>query len=227
MDFLDNFKDEQGLTSTKDIQLDEYGNMYLEEQEVESLDKINQLTEFLKNNPNLWSISKISLQLKRIGGGGVARASIIAVPFSEGLKNVIEGKRFEKSMFYIAEDLTGKGLEGRLFAHYNRRKFEIDFQLWETIPNLPTYYVHGIYDLKNKIFSHFDGALIYIDEETKEDMKWNSNLPSKEYPYRKLFRLDGNISIEDARALMYFYLPLEDLNREYGVYPPIKEKNEW
>jgi len=226
MDFLDNFKNKQGLISTRDIKLDEYKNMYVEEQEVESLDEIKQVVNVLKNNPDLWSISKINLQLKRKGRRGGAGASIIGVPFSEGLKNVIEGKRVEKSMFYIDDDLTGKGLEGRLLAHYNRRDFEIDFQLWEIIPYLPTYYVHGIYNLKNKIFSHFDGALIDIDEEIKEDMKWCYNLPSKDYGYRKLFRLDdGNISIEDAMELMYYYLPLEDLSREYGAYPPIKEES--
>ncbi len=223
MDFLDNFKNKQGLTSTGDIQLDEYGNMYLEEQEVESLDEIQQVVNVLKKNFDLWSISEISLQLKRKGNWSGASAPIIGVPFSEGLKNVIEGKRVEKSMFYIDEDLTGKGLEGRLLAHYNRREFEIDFQLWEIIPYLPTYYVHGIYNLEKKIFSHFDGALIDIDEETKEDMKWCYKLPSKEYGYRKLFRLDGNITIEDAMELMYYYLPLEDLSLEYGVY---KEENE-
>ncbi len=224
MDFLDNFRNEQGLISTRDIQLDEYGNMYIEQEEVESLNEIKQVVNLLKNNPYLWSISKIDLQLKRRGRWGGASASIIGIRFSEGLKNVIEGKRVEKSMFYIDDDITGKGLEGRLLAYYNRRNFEIDFQLWEIIPYLPTYYVHGIYNLKDEVFSHFDGALIDINEETKIYMKWNFNLSSKEYNYRKLFRLDGIISIKDAMELMYYYLPLEDLSHEYGTCPPIKEE---
>jgi len=228
MDFLDNFRNEQGLINTKDIQLNEYGNMYIEKQEVESLNEIKQVVNLLKNNPYLWSISKIDLQLKQRGRRMGARAPIIGIPFSEGLKNVIEGKRVEKSMFYIDDDVTEKGLEGRLLAHYNRRDFEIDFQLWEIIPYLPTYYVHGIYNLKDEIFSHFDGALIDIDNKMKEQMKWNFIFPSteqkKEYSYKKLFRLDGNISIEDAMELMYYYLPIEDLSQEYGTCPPIKEE---
>ena len=229
MDFLKKFEDTQGLISTRDIQLDKYGKMYVEEQEVESLDEIQQVVDILKNNLDLWSISKIKLQLKRKCRWGGARASIIGVPFSEGLKNVIEGKRVEKSMFYIDADLTGKGLEGRLLAYYNRRDFEIDFQLWEIIPYLETYYIHGIYNLKDEVFSHFDGARIGIDEEMKEQMKWNFILPSteqnNEYSYTKLFRLDGNILIKDAMKLMYYYLPLEDLSQEYGAYPPIIEEN--
>ncbi len=223
---LRNLKDNEGLVDTSNIKLDSNGSMFIDKIEVESLDEIRELITFLKINKRLWSISKINLQKKEFGKSR-SSAPIIGVPFTYGLDKVIDGSKNEKSMFYIDDqDLISKGIEGTLIANYNRRKDEIDFQLWEILPgDIRTYYVHGIYSFKDKLFSHFDGALIDLNEETKEKMKHNYFIPDKGFPYEKLFRLDGKIMKEDAIAMMNNYLPLEDLSREYGISPPIKENS--
>ncbi len=223
---IESLKDDEGLIDTLHIKLDNNGRMFINTIEVDSLSQAQELTSFLKSNEQLWSILKIHLQKKEFG---VSRSSapIIGVPFTYGLEKVINGSSNEKSMFYVDDsDLESKGLEGRLIANYNGRKKEIDFQLWEILPyDLPTYYIHGIYNRVSKVFSHLDGALIDIDNETKEKMKWEYYIPNKEFAYQKLFKLDGKITIKDAMNMMNHYLPLEDLSREYGISPPIKENS--
>ena len=211
------------LIDTTCIVCDNSGRMFVEQKEVECVDEIREIVTFLKQKKYLWSISKIRLQKKEFGKSR-SSAPIIGVSFLHGLHNVINGSKNEKSMFYIDGDVSDKGLEGRLIANYNGRKDEIDFQLWEVLPlDLPTYYIHGIYNKHKKIFTHFDGALIDINEETKQKMQWKPFIPGKDFLYKKLFRLDGDISIKDAMEIMDRYLLLEDLNHEYGIYPPIKE----
>jgi hypothetical protein len=226
-DFLDKLRDRANLISTEHITLDSDGYMYVEEQLVQGTKENQRIIDILKKYPALWAKSKFLLKKrskKTIGSGG---ASIIGIPFSHGIENVIAGKPVQQSMFYIDDDVTDKGLEGRLIADYRKtgQMTKITFQLWEVLPlDLPTYYIHGIYDITSRVFEHFDGALIYMDSDTKEKMKWKFHIPSKKFEYTKLFRLDGKISTEIARELMFHYLPLEDLSREYGLYPPIKEK---
>ena len=165
-------KDDEGLIDTSHIKLDNNGSMFIDNIEVDSLNEAQDITSFLKSNEQLWSILKINLQKKEFGISG-SSAPIIGVPFSYGLEKVINGSSNEKSMFYIDDsDLASKGLEGTLLANYNGRKEEIDFQLWEILPlDLPTYYIHGVYNRVSRVFTHFDGALIRIDNETKEKMK--------------------------------------------------------
>jgi len=222
-----NLKDTDGLISTKYIKFDDNGLMYVEKERVKGINEITAIINILKNNPYLWSKSKFSLEPSPKGRMVCAGASIIGIPFSKALENIINGDIVQKSMFYIDDDLTNKGLEGRLIADYrkNNAKTEISFQLWEVLPlDLPTYFIHGIYNIKHQVFTHFDGALILHDKEIKDKMSWDAFIPPKNFPYKKLFRLDGKIPIESAMELMYNYLPLEDLNKEYGISPPIIEK---
>ena len=227
MNFLDKLRDEAGLIDTKHITLDQSnGTMYIEKEPVKGIREIEKIVNILKTHQDLWSKSKFFLEEQPKGVRCSAGASIIGVPFSKALENIIDGAMVQKSMFYIDDDLTNKGLEGRLIADYrkNTEKTEIAFQLWEILPfDLPTHFIHGIYNIEQQIFTHFDGALIFHDEETKNKMKWEAYIPPKNFDYQKLFRLDGIIPIEIAMELMYNYLPLEDLSREYGAYPPIKE----
>ena len=230
MDFLNDLRDKEGLIDNKHITLDEYGAMYIKEEPVRGVRQIEKIINILKNHQDLWSKSKFSLekQPKEIRGiRGGAGAPIIGVPFSIALENIINGEVVQKSMFYIDDDLTNKGLEGRLIANYRKNtiKTEIAFQLWEVLPlDLPTYFIHGIYNIEQQIFTHFDGALIPHDEDIKKKMQWNAYIPPKVLGYQKLFRLDGIIPIKIVMELMYHYLPLEDLSREYGAFPPIKEE---
>ncbi len=224
IELLEALKDNRGLIDTTHIKLDDNGNMFIRKIEVESRYEAQELTSFLKTNKQLWSISKICVQ-KRGFGKSRSAAPIIGVPFTYGLEKVINGSRNEKSMFYIDDqDLVSKGIEGTLIANYNGQKEEIDFQLWEILPfDLSTYYIHGIYNRDSKVFTHFDGALIDICNESKEKMKWEYHIPNKTFAYKKLFRLDGIITDKDAMNMMSHYLPLEELNREYGISLPIKE----
>ncbi len=221
LDFLDQYRDTEGLISTKLIQLDKNGNMSLENQKVETPFQIENIVEILINDEYLWSITKIYLEKKRKGIWCRSGAPIIGVPFSVGLQNAINGKREGYSLFSIEECSIEKGLSGSLCAHYNSRKKdnEIDFQLWEIVLPIDTYtyFIHGIYDLKDNSFSHFDGALIDLDVPTREKMLRSPHIPDKKFNYQKLFKLDGKVSIENAMQLMHSYLPIEKLSLEYGI----------
>ncbi len=219
LDFLDQYRDEDGLVSMKLVQIGKDGNMSIENQRVETPFEIEGIVDILKNDSFLRSITKIYLEKKWDGTRSRSGAPIIGVPFSAGLQNAISGKRTGWSLFNTQSNLTEQGISGSLLANYNKRNYEIDFQLWEIILPLDdeTYYIHGIYNLKKNCFSHFDGALIDIDQVTKEKMFRFPHIPDKKFNYQKLFKLDGEIPVENATQLMYSYLPIENLSFEYGI----------
>ena len=66
------------------------------------------------------------------------------------------------------------------------------------------------------VFIHFDGALILHDENARQEIE-KGCIPEKRYPYTKLFRLDCNIEKEIAKKMMNVYLPIEELNDEFGL----------
>lgn len=212
------YQNNEGLISTSHIKITTDGNMYIGSDEVEYIDEIKELGVFIMNSPNLWSVAKLNMQVKKYG---ISRSSapIIGIPFDVALKSIIEGKTNIKSMYYLDDNIASEGLKGRLIAYNQKKGDEITFQLWQVLPcDLPTYYIHGIFDLHKEKFSHFDGALIFMDEKTKSRMMWEPFIPEKIFPYMKLFRLDGEIDIAEAKDMMHLYLPNNELNEEYGIH---------
>ncbi len=221
--FLKEYKDEDGLISTNVIHRGNSNTLFLDGQAVETPYEIESIVEFLKSNDDLWSITKLKIQKKREGTWSSSGAPIIGVPFSKGIERIIQGKIEGYSLFSL-DNYSEDGIpKGSLFAYYEKRSDEINFQLWEIVLpfDISTYYIHGIYNLKNHLFSHFDGAMIDLDEHTKKKLLYSPYIPNKKFDYKKLFRLDGKISLDNAIKLMDCYLPIEALSLEYGI----KEKS--
>ncbi len=219
LDFLKQFRDKDRLISSNNIQIMEDTTLFVNEVEVEAPREIENIIDFLKEDSYLWSISKLFLEKKREGTWSRSGAAIVGVPFSKALEVMIEGKREGYSLFSL-DDFTDEGLPtGSLCAYYEKRNNGIIFQLWEIVLpfDMPAYYIHGIYNIQSRFFSHFDGAMIDLDEPTKKKLLYSPHIPNKKSDYKKLFRLDGEISVDSALQLMNCYLPIEQLSIEYGI----------
>ncbi len=219
LDFLKQYRDKDRLISSNSIQIMEDNTLFVNEVEVEAPLEIENIIDFLKEDSYLWSISKLFLEKKREGTWSRSGAQIAGVPFSKAIEEMIKGKREGYALFSL-DNFTEEGLPtGSLCAYYEKRNTTIVFQLWEIVLpfDMPTYYIHGIYNIKSCIFLHFDGALIEIDRPTKQKMLHRPLIPSKKFDRQKLFKLDGEIPVDKAMQLMDCYLPVDQLSIEYGI----------
>ncbi len=88
-------------------------------------------------------------------------------------------------------------------------------------------YIHAEYDLATGYFRHFDGAMHFYDIEEymarrASDFNYNrKNLNQVKAKSKKLFRLDGRISVEIWMKLTTNFLAQDPLIIEYftGEYP--------
>ena len=77
-------------------------------------------------------------------------------------------------------------------------------------------YVHSIYDVKNKKFEHFDGAIrMYDTEGMVARLGKEINKAGKSSMYTKLFRIDGNLKLNDWKLLITLYYQGNPLTYEY------------
>jgi hypothetical protein len=85
----------------------------------------------------------------------------------------------------------------------------------------PVRYVHAEYDMKKKIFRHFDGAIHYYNSEeyyNRRDSDFNYNFKNKKHiktQSRKLFKINGVLSVEDWVELTSQFLSGDPLIFEY------------
>ncbi|MGV3598243.1 MAG: hypothetical protein ACO1PI_10275 [Bacteroidota bacterium] len=77
-------------------------------------------------------------------------------------------------------------------------------------------YVHSIFDEKTNSFEHFDGAIRMYDTD-KMLMRIEKDIKSagKDSDYTKLFRVDGELAIEDWKTLVCHYYHANPLIHEY------------
>ncbi|GGK72098.1 hypothetical protein ACD591_05220 [Rufibacter glacialis] len=77
-------------------------------------------------------------------------------------------------------------------------------------------YVHSIFDEATNSFEHFDGAIRMCDTE-KMLSRIENDIKSagKQSEYTKLFRVDGELSIEDWKSLTCHYFQANPLIHEY------------
>lgn len=91
----------------------------------------------------------------------------------------------------------------------------------------PVRYVHAEYDIEKKCFRHFDGAIhFYLESEyyQRRDSDFNFNQKSDfklKTLSKKLFKINGNISVEDWIELSSQFMTKNPLVFEYfeGHYP--------
>ena len=68
-------------------------------------------------------------------------------------------------------------------------------------------YLHALYDLNSKVFNHFDGAIRFYDlEKIIERIDTPMNHMGHQAEYKKIFRIDGNISLDLWKSLITQYL---------------------
>lgn len=88
-------------------------------------------------------------------------------------------------------------------------------------------YVHSIFDEATNSFEHFDGAIRMYDTE-KMLSRIDNDIKSagKQSEYTKLFRVDGELSIEDWKTMVCHYFQANPLIHEYFDEAKEEETNE-
>lgn len=77
-------------------------------------------------------------------------------------------------------------------------------------------YVHSERDVQNQVLRHLDGAVkVYLPENY--ETRFNSNMPDEErcYVKPKLFRVDGNIAVDDWINIISFFFKSNEMIIEY------------
>lgn len=68
-------------------------------------------------------------------------------------------------------------------------------------------YLHALYDINSKVFNHFDGAIRCYDlEKVIKRIDTPMNQVGHQAEYTKIFRIDGNISLDLWKSLITQYL---------------------
>ncbi len=95
------------------------------------------------------------------------------------------------------------------------------------IDNYGCRYVHSIFDEATNSFEHFDGAIRMYDTE-KMLIRIDNDIKSagKQSKYTKLFRVDGELPIEDWKTMVCHYFQANPLIHEYFDEAKGEEANE-
>jgi hypothetical protein len=217
---LDKFEDKDGLVSTSNIRMFE-NSMLLEKEEVVEVRELKNLVLYLKKNEYLWQNLKLKLEKKT--NLSHSSAPIINISFDEAIEIIISKKQNPVSPRFRLDIEYSEGLIcGTLFANFRKNKEEIHFELWQIYHldkediDVPTNYIHGIFDIEEDCFIHFDGALIYHTANDRKSIE-QGEVPPKKAQYCKLFRLDCKVTKVLAKEMMSKYLPIEELNQEFGI----------
>jgi hypothetical protein len=184
---------------------------------------VQSVAEVLIERDDLWRIAQLRVQAGFVIHG---RAPIFGVPFDAALRQLLSIKprqRHIKSMFQRVDAYTlesdRRGVVATLVAHLGfdvgTAGPEVSLEAWQ-IPNVEdkTFYLHAIFTVDKGCFTHFDGATMYHDLDSKQHL-FQRGMKVKGYQKQKHFRLDGEIDIDDVRTLGTAFLPLEDLAAEY------------
>jgi len=224
---INQYEDEDGLISTQYIVIRE-NKLFIDNIEVEEIFELHNLVAFIRKYPFLWENLKLKLEKKT----RTVRSSapIVNIPFDKAIDLIISGKRNLSPRFRIDIEYSKNAIFGILLANFKKVNSQIYFQLWQIYRidqndiDIPTNYIHGIFDIQENCFIHFDGALIMHDEESRRKIE-QGIIPEKNFPYLKLFRLDCRIEKDIAKTMMAIYLPVEELNEEFGLYITNLESN--
>jgi hypothetical protein len=119
---------------------------------------------------------------------------------------------------------TSKGIKTFYAEEFMNESVLIDY---EGTTYFPARYIHAEFDLATGYFRHFDGAMHFYDIEEymarrDSDLNYNrKNLNQIKTKSKKLFRLDGKISVEIWMKLTTNFLSQDPLIIEYftGKYP--------
>lgn len=102
----------------------------------------------------------------------------------------------------------------------NLREFELEELKESEAPTLHDFYgcryIHSIYDTNKSTFVHFDGAIRGYDSDLYfERIDEKMTEFGRRSQYKKLFRMDGKIEINDWKSLITHYMQSNPLIYEY------------
>ena len=178
----------------------------------------------LLKNPELWS--KVAIRVQS-GRSVVARAPSRGVPFGDALEMVLrEGEH--TSAFWVPNQERDE-LYSTLLARLKRKRGEngpeLVLEVWQWIgAGVEVDYGHAILSDDSARVVHLDGALVSFScEEDARTLFWKG-VKRKGVSYEKYFRVDAELGVQDAVALLRAFFPIEELVGEYfehtGEWPP-------
>ncbi len=178
---------------------------------------INRVVDILVQKLDLWEAAAISVKaFPPIMG----RATLYGVPFERALQEV-RLQKLIKARFQVPmpERFSATGFVADLLVHIavDRKDSAVELEAWEDIAQSPeVFYVHGRLTPDATTFIHLDGATISFSPEDKLRLFADGN-KIKGTGYTKHFRIDGQITIPDAFAIIRAYLPIEELTDDFLI----------
>jgi len=168
------------------------------------------VADYISGDTNLWDSAAIRVVSRR---GSYSRATMFGVPLQRAVGIALR-KGFIKCKFYLPDQKDDVYYATLLF-HVNKRKESndsiIELQVWQYCPGLSeVFYVHAeSTDFVTNV-SHLDGAIIHFDPVHVEQLfKLCDKIKGNDY--KKQFRLDGEIPIQDMLNIVSAYLPVTEL----------------
>jgi hypothetical protein len=171
----------------------------------------------LINEPNFWPKASIRVEAGK-SIEVVSRAPVRGVPFQKAVEIVLrEGEH--KSTFWIPNQDSGffyATLVTRLRRQKSKRGSELVLEAWQWIgEGIEVNYAHMILNGDASQVLHIDGALVYFSCESDARSLFLTGVKNKGESYEKYFRVDGELSLDDAVLLIRAYFPIEEMVNEY------------
>lgn len=158
--------------------------------------------------------SKISLTDKRVV---TSSARIFGLSFEQALSKLTRMGLQQARLYCEKEqDFSEDGVVAEMLINLTKdNKGIVSIEAWQGVKeSCRVHYIHGMMDEEQEVFQHFDGAIIEFEiHELNQLFRENKKLKGNNY--KKLFRLDGEISCEHVFELSNRFFPLENLSDEY------------
>lgn len=217
---LDDLRDRDKLVSLTHVQTNAVSRreMYLTEtgQRVYVSPEAFAVSDFIVGRPDLVPRSKLMLIDSPRGMKG---APVFGISFERALSLAGEASPgfISKSMFKAMEDDEAVDYARctTLLAHVQKTSKQVQLEVWQRLQSdSTTFYLHGLLSTDLSSFHHIDGATMHHTSDEALQLFVNGN-KVKGTGYQKWFRIDGEISVEDAKAMAMAFLPCDQLVREY------------
>ena len=175
---------------------------------------IQNVINYIRSYPDLLQISKFSFTGNRISS---SRVTSFGLTFQQALRK-LNKQGIERARLYCEkkQDFTDEGVVAEMLVNTTKNKDgTVSIEAWQGIKEEnEVFYLHGIMNSKTEFFIHFDGAIIGFSIEDKKQL-FRENKKIKGGTYKKLFRLDGEISSSHVFEIANKFFPLDKLIDEY------------
>ena len=117
-------------------------------------------------------------------------------------------------MKMLAKVLSTDEKKGTLRIRINKDELYV-LEAWQIGDFAEAHYIHMIFDPNKRSVGHLDGAVISFASPDEARVLSENATKVKGQAYKKIFRLDGEFSLESASSLIRLYFPIEELTEEY------------